>query len=204
MAYLVYKQNMNQITRRGPQNVIHFLNREYKNFGNITHADIFNAKKISLLDHSIKTARWMECNAHAKPFLVVAGLLHDYGYISDFHPTLGHNNNLNFTGSWILKDLGFPMDVILPISYHNLARQYLCTIDSNYYYSISQDARNLMMDLGGKLCSKQMMDFERNPHFSDSMLLLYASDMSYSTDKIHNNIIDYKNYIKHVLENKKN
>jgi predicted HD phosphohydrolase len=183
----------------GARSVVHHLNKQYTKYGGLLYSDVHN---INILDHSLQTARWLECNANSKTPLVVSGLLHDYGYIIQQSNGITSSIRHAQLGSHVLRDLGFPNNVIMPIKLHILARRYMCSIDASYYYgTLSFTDRLELKSQGGLLTSDEMLAFEKNPYFSDSMTLLYADDLSRSqTKSIHTSIYDYKNYIKDVLK----
>ena len=174
------------------EKIIKIINNQYKKYGSSKY--MIN-EPISILSHSLKSALWITENIHDyKPQLVVSTLLHDYGLVcKGKRSTNDEHANI---GAIELSKFGFNRDVTEPIRLHVLAKRYLCTI--NPYYTGSEMNFKLQ---GGYMTDKELLQFERNPYFTDSLIVRHADDGSndISYDSNCKSILDFQLIIKEVL-----
>lgn len=155
---------------------------------------------ITHLEHALQTTEIAKKNGESEEFQL-ACFFHDIG-----HLLLDENNSNN---EFLKKDLkhetigfkylykNFNKDITDPIMYHVLAKRYLCTIDNNYYESLSIASKKSFQIQGGKIDDDFLKKLENNDKFKNAVKLRKYEDIS----KIHNNInltinIDYiKNLI---------
>lgn len=173
-------------------NIIKIINNKYKKYGSSKY--IIN-EPTSILSHSLKSALWITENIHNyKPQLVVSTLLHDYGLVCKRETYT--NDEHAIIGAIELSKFGFKRDVTEPIRLHVLAKRYLCTI--NPYYTGAEISLKLQ---GGYMTDKELLQFERNPYFTDSLILRHADDGSrdISYNSKYKSILDFQLIMKEVL-----
>lgn len=176
-----------------PDKIIKIINNQYKKCGSSKY--MMN-EPISILSHSLKSALWITENIHDyKPQLVVASLLHDYGLVCMGKRSI--NDKHEIIGSIKLSKFGFNRDVTEPIRLHVLAKRYLCTINPNY----TEGCEMYLKLQGGFMTDKELLQFERNPYFTDSLIIRHADDGSkdISYNSKYKSIIDFQSIIKQVL-----
>jgi predicted HD phosphohydrolase len=180
-------------------NIIKIINNKYKKYGSSKYT--IN-EPTSILSHSLKSALWITENIHNyKPQLVVSTLLHDYGLVCKGETSKGEtgkgktNDEHAIIGAIELSKFGFTRDVTEPIRLHVLAKRYLCTI--NPYYTGVEISLKLQ---GGYMTDKELLQFERNPYFTDSLILRHADDGSRDiSNSKYKSILDFQLIMKEVL-----
>jgi predicted HD phosphohydrolase len=175
------------------EKIIKIINNQYKKNGSSKY--MINGPD-SILSHSLKSALWITENIHEyKPEIVVATLLHDYGLVCRYK-TIKTSIEHEIVGARELSKFGFNRDVTEPIRLHVLAKRYLCTI--NPYYTGVEMSSKLK---GGFMTDKELLQFERNPYFTDSLIVRHADDGSkdISYNSKYESIVDFQSFIKQVL-----
>lgn len=122
--------------------------------------------------------------------LHLSALLHDIGhYISydkkhklfQIHSpdeTLDIDDKHEYTGSLFLEKLGFPSRVFMPIKHHVNAKRYLSNKELLHYSSLTNASKMTLSLQGGRMSNEEMLKFQKNRYFNDSILLRKADDGS--------------------------
>jgi len=174
---------MNRLTK------ISTLLNLYKKFGTEKYTI---GEEQTQLSHALLSHKYARDFKHAKPYLCLSALIHDVGHFIYYpfgRPFYMERPPINplekdkddyheEQGFLFLEQLGFHNDITFPIRNHVLAKRYLCSIDNDYYNSLSEASRASFYLQGGKMGKSQMRNFENNSHFKDSLLLRKADDNS--------------------------
>lgn len=176
------------------------IDKAYKAFGGRAYAI---SEPTSITEHSVITARVMQCHICPGDNAVTAALLHDFGHVARCKP-IDPKNGVDDRHQWVavseLKKLGFPPEVYMPIGLHVKAKQYLASVNANYYGSLTEGSK-LSLGLQGGMMSKQSRRaFEKNKWF-DSAILLRMADDNGKDDRITNatDIMEFADTIERVL-----
>lgn len=156
---------------------------------------------VSILKHSLQTAKYCQVNHHGCSSDIVACLLHDYGHLlgTPVKPSSGINDFHEISGAFALEKLGFPEDITRPISLHVKAKRYLHTVDSEYKLSTGS---TLSLNLqGGKMTDKELREFEHNPYFNKAILLRICDDHGKHVEPsmVCDSILEWSYYISYIL-----
>ena len=155
---------------------------------------------ITHLEHALQTTELAKKNGESEDFQL-ACFLHDIG-----HLLLDENNSNN---DFLKEDLkhetiglkylnkNFNEEVTYPIMYHVLAKRYLCTVDNNYYESLSIASKKSFIIQGGKIEGDLLKRLEQNDKFKNAIKLRQYEDISKSQNNT-NFTIDI-DYIKNLL-----
>ncbi len=97
-------------------------------------------EQISQLDHALQTAALAE-QAGSSDELIIAALLHDIGHLIHLQNENGKvnitvNDSHEAVGARVLANI-FSPDVTAPIALHFESKSYICTIEPDYFYSLS-------------------------------------------------------------------
>ena len=124
-------------------------------------------EQVTQLEHALQTAALAKA-AGGTAAQVTSALLHDLGHLL----VCEHNAE----GDFLAEDLKhemigakyldpfFPSEVTVPISLHVPSKRYLCTVDPDYYDSLSSASKHSFVVQGGKMDDKQRAEFEKTPH----------------------------------------
>lgn len=131
-------------------------------------------EKISQLDHALQTAALAE-NAGSSDELIIAALLHDIGHLIHLQNENGKvnitvNDSHEAVGARVLANI-FSPDVTAPIALHVEAKRYLCTIEPDYFYSLSLGSVRSLENQGGVMTSDEIQRFENHPSFLAAVAL---------------------------------
>jgi putative nucleotidyltransferase with HDIG domain len=166
--------------RLSSRKIINIINNHYSLFGGSRYTI---SEPLTILEHSIQTANWLKI-ATNDTNLIVAGLLHDYGHVcqgTPIDPSTKINDHHEKVGAAALLKLGFSEEVVTPINLHVLAKRYLCTVDAEYYKSLSHGSKLSFHLQGQKLNEHEMAQFKKNKYFHQAILLRHADDAGKST-----------------------
>ena len=135
---------------------------------------------VSQLEHALQTALLAE-EAGASGELIVAGLLHDFGHLSNDQgetPTLrGVDDRHQYHGVSALKGI-FADAVLIPIRLHVDAKRYLCAVEPGYWESLSQDSQRSLELQGGVYSAQDVAQFIAQPYAQDAVRLRRWDDLA--------------------------
>ena len=191
-------QNIEENIEENKKNVIDNILKLYLLHGNKNYDP-----HITHLEHAFQTTQLAKNNNETLEFQLSC-FLHDIGHLLLDE----HNSNNNFlvknlkheTVAFHYLNKHFSNFITYPIMYHVLAKRYLCTIDNNYFNSLSQASQQSFIIQDGYLdkFSLQLINnkIKHSVHFSNAIKLRIYEDLSKS-QKI--NIDIDLNYIKNLL-----
>ena len=124
-------------------------------------------ERVTQFEHAVQTAALAKA-AGGTAAQVTSALLHDLGHLlvsehnadSDF---LAEDLEHEVIGATYLEPF-FPPEVTVPISLHVPSKRYLCTVDSDYYDSLSAASKHSFAVQGGKMSDEERAEFEKTPH----------------------------------------
>jgi gamma-butyrobetaine dioxygenase len=161
------------VLRRG---VIDEIFRTFRERG----SGAYLGEPVSIAEHSLQSAHAAEQDG-ARPKLVAAALLHDYGHLIHDLPEDAAEHGLDSRH----EDVGhaflgrhFGPEVVEPIRLHVAAKRYLCAVDPFYVSQLSA-ASTLSLHLqGGSYNQREVAAFERSPHANDAVRLRRYDDVA--------------------------
>lgn len=128
---------------------------------------------VTQLEHTLQCAQLAE-DADSEPALIVAALLHDIGHIlhrfgaepaaqgiDDHHEAIG--------AGWLTR--AFPPMVTEPVRLHVDAKRYLCSVDPEYFATLSPASVRSLELQGGPMGAVEAESFEENPYFEAAVRL---------------------------------
>jgi len=158
-------------------NVIRLLNNRYAKFGD------YKADNSTILNHSLRSARFMQCILHDTPSAITSALLHNYGLVAKGIPAVLENHET--VGVQALKRLGFPETVTKPISLQPLALRYLNTMHKNN---------------GTKMTFEEVVKFQNESYYHEAITLRTVVDINRrDCPLLGNSILSFREYLEHVL-----
>lgn len=138
------------------------------------HGEEHYEEDVTQMQHGLQAA-FQAREAGQEAALVTAALFHDIGHIMADDPV--HKNNPTVENddheklaADLLKDF-FPRQVTDPILLHVVAKRYLCTVNPDYYESLSDASQKSFHLQGGKMTDAQVANFEKHPHYKGAVLL---------------------------------
>jgi len=131
-------------------------------------------EKISQVDHALQTATLAE-QSGSNGELIVAALLHDIGHLVYLENEQGEvdisvNDSHEAVGARVLANL-FSAGVTAPIAMHVEAKRYLCTLEPDYFDSLSIGSVRSLNVQGGVMSKDEVNRFENHPSFSAAVAL---------------------------------
>ncbi|HMD45296.1 MAG TPA: HD domain-containing protein [Acidimicrobiales bacterium] len=124
---------------------------------------------VSVSDHLLQTATIAQAEGSDAP-LVVACLLHDLGWL------IGSGGAGHETRAALFLSEFFDRSVTEPIRLHVTAKQYLCTIDPDYYETLTLASRRTLHSQGGFLDAHGTAGFEAERYALDAVCLRRFDD----------------------------
>ncbi|MFP6873741.1 MAG: HD domain-containing protein, partial [Verrucomicrobiales bacterium] len=114
----------------------------------------FHYEEVTQLEHALQCAALAE-EANAGHTLITSALLHDIGHLlvdeeDDQEEVTGRDFCHEEMGADSLA-MFFPAAVTDPIRLHVPAKRYLCTVNSDYWDSLSEASRQSLAVQGGKM-----------------------------------------------------
>lgn len=79
-------------------------------------------------------------------------------------------------GGMLLHKLGFPDSVVVPVTLHAKAKQYLVTRNAGYKNQLSGASVATMVEQGGIMSPEECQIFENNPYFKSAITLRKYDD----------------------------
>ncbi|MEY3576258.1 MAG: metal-dependent phosphohydrolase [Actinobacteria bacterium] len=123
-------------------------------------------EQVSQLEHAVQCAHHARIDG-ADAALVVATLLHDIGHLlalenSDGSVDVSVNDTHEATGAAYLAR-HFSPAVTAPIALHVEAKRYLCTVEDDYFASLSVGSVRSLAVQGGRMSPDEVERFQRHP-----------------------------------------
>lgn len=135
---------------------------------------------VTQYEHAIQTAYWAS-KEKADNQLIVSALLHDIGHLlidedSSNNSFLDEDLYHESLGADYLKEL-FPKAILDPIRLHVPSKRYICTIEREYYDTLSEASKKSFQVQGGFMSDEEVMLFEREPYFKQAVQLRKWDDL---------------------------
>ncbi|MEM7282348.1 MAG: HD domain-containing protein [Pseudomonadota bacterium] len=138
-----------------------------------TAEDIYNAiaqafargesaygEALSIRDHMLQSAFLAEQDG-ASDRLVVATLLHDYGYLMDHSVSMLENFEHEHLGADLISRW-FDIDIVNAVRFHVDAKRYLCATESDYINHLSDASQATLRAQGGPMAPDEVDEFKKN------------------------------------------
>ncbi len=123
----------------------------------------YDGEAVSQLEHALQCAYLAE-QAESSPSLIASCLFHDLGHlIPGVKP---HEENALSLLSAIFKP-----EVTEPIRLHVEAKRYLCSVDPQYYSTLSLASQRSLTRQGGKFSPRESAQFLTQPHATAAIQL---------------------------------
>ena len=188
-----YNGNIIDKNEKDKEYIINYILNLYKTKGNTMYD-----KNISQLTHSFQTME-MAINKNFDEKFQLCCFLHDIGHLlldennsnEDFlkkdlnHELIGYNFLKNF----------FEEEITKPILLHVIAKRFLCSINNDYYNSLSESSKKSFKIQGGKMNKEEIRKFLKTSCCGDAIKLRELEDLSKKNDKPDINYI----YIEYLL-----
>ena len=150
----------------------------YEKYG----AHDYIGEPVTQVEHMTQGAMFAEMDRR-KPEIVIALFLHDIGHLLEFDDSSGEKmGNLGVMhhetkGKIFLQQLGIPYPIPNLVENHVKVKRYLVKKKSEYLQNLSEASRQTLNYQGGPMTLEEIYEFERDPLFSDSLLIRDYDDM---------------------------
>ena len=171
-----YKGDIIKGNEKHNEYIINYILNLYKTKGNTMYD-----KKISQITHSFQTMEMAIRRGFDEKFQLCC-FLHDIG-----HLLLDENNSSEdflkddlkheLIGYRFLKDF-FEDEITKPILLHVKAKRFLCTVNNEYYNSLSDSSKKSFKIQGGKMTQEQCNTFRNNSYVNLALTLREFEDIS--------------------------
>ncbi len=133
--------------------------------------DRYGGEAVSQLEHALQCAA-QAAQAQAPPTLIAASLLHDIGHLLAARSAglLERDDRHEISGANYLSAV-FASAVTEPIRLHVAAKRYLCTVDGEYYASLSAASQHSLKLQGGPFSAADAQAFIAQPHAREAVQL---------------------------------
>ena len=128
---------------------------------------------INQLAHAVQSG-FLARDQGSPASIVVAALLHDIGHmvhdLGDHPAAVGIDDRHEDTGSdWLKRYFG--PDVTEPIRLHVAAKRYLCTVEPDYFDTLSDDSVESLSLQGGRMTEDELAAFKLEPYWEGAVTL---------------------------------
>lgn len=160
-------------------------------------------EKVTQTNHMIQAAMVAEREGADKE-TILAAFLHDIGHL------LGHKNKLKQMDEWgtedhdviggrYLRSKGFPEKICKLVENHVNAKRYIVTINTGYYYELSEASKQTLIYQGGRMSDEELYKFDRDPLRKIYFQFRKWEEQSKELNVELNSIEMYKNLMLEVL-----
>ena len=140
----------------------------------------YGGECVTQLEHALQAATLAE-SEQASSALITAALLHDVGHLlhdlPDDAPDTGVDDHHETSGDRYLRQL-FPEAVTEPVRLHVPAKRYLCTVEQDYFDTLSEPSVVSLQLQGGRMTPGEVAEFERGPFVQDAVRLRRWDDLA--------------------------
>ena len=173
--------------------VINYILNLYKNKGKSMYD-----KNINQVTHAFQTMELAIKCGFTEDFQLTC-FLHDIGHLlldekNDNVDFLKEDLNHELIGYNFLKNF-FEDEITKPILLHVVAKRFLCSINNDYYNSLSDSSKKSFKIQGGKMNQEQIKKFLKTSCCGDAVKLRELEDISKKNEKPEINYV----YIEHLL-----
>lgn len=161
----------------------------------------YGREAVTQQDHALQAAYFAE-RASASPSLIAAALLHDVGHLlhdlSDDAPELGIDDVHETLGArWLEQRYG--IDVVEPVRLHVAAKRYLCSVEQEYFSTLSPASVLSLKLQGGPMSDDEAREFRSHLHFADAIALRRWDDAAKIPDLETPNLEHFARYLDQAL-----
>jgi predicted HD phosphohydrolase len=137
-------------------------------------------EQVTQLEHALQTAA-LARRDQAATHEIVAALLHDVGHFlvdeyqayDDFlRPDLHHEE---VGARWLAQF--FPAEVTALVRLHVPAKRWLCTMNAEYWQSLSEVSKYSLLVQGGKMLPEEMAVFQAHSGWQAAVMLRQRDDL---------------------------
>lgn len=141
-------------------------------------SEAYFGEKVSQFEHASQ-AMLLAMSDDESIELQVAAFLHDIGHMleskEDSMEIYGRKDHEEAAAKW-LAERGFSEKIQATVKNHVDAKRYLCFKNSEYYEGLSKASKKTLEFQGGVMTEKEVIDFENDPFFEESLKLRYWDD----------------------------
>jgi phosphonate degradation associated HDIG domain protein len=195
-----FSTNIKKMTEERAIGIANEIMDLYEQHGGSEYA----GEKISQLEHMVQAAQLAEEKGFDEE-VILAAFLHDIGHIAE---QAGAENKMDEYG---LKDhesigaeyliaKGFSYRIVRLVASHVNAKRYLTRTDPDYYNQLSEASRKTLEFQGGMMSAEEAEDFEKDPLFSEIILMRRWDEQAKVEDKPVPDLYRYRTMIiNHLL-----
>ena len=162
---------------------------------------MYGGEAVTQLQHALQCAT-LARRAGAKPQLVTAALLHDYGHLINADDAAAAAKGRDMFHEDIAADYlaqWFPPDVTEPIRMHVPAKRYLCAVDQSYFDGLSPASVTSLEVQGGVFNKAEAKEFSDRPHAEDAISLRRWDDLAKDVDAQTDTLTSFRTEIETSL-----
>ena len=161
-------------------------------------------ESVTQLEHALQSAALAVSERRADSE-VAAALLHDVGHLlMDEHQErndfLGEDLKHEIVGANWLSSF-FPESITQPIRLHVLAKRYLCSLDKEYWSSLSNASKKSLERQGGPMEKSEIIEFEQQTGYEDAVRIRRYDDCAKVADREVPSLSEYSDLIRNLLRN---
>jgi phosphonate degradation associated HDIG domain protein len=163
----------------------------------------YAGEKVSQLEHMVQAAQLAESGGFDEE-VVLAAFLHDIGHIAE--EATGENEMDEYgikdheaLGAQYLSEHGFSSKISKLVASHVQAKRYLTRSDPDYFNQLSEASRKTLDFQGGMMTVEEAEAFERDPLFSEIVLMRRWDEKAKIQDKPMPDLNHFHEMIVHHL-----
>ncbi|MCL6269060.1 HDIG domain-containing protein [Sansalvadorimonas sp. 2012CJ34-2] len=155
-------------------NVVKRIIQLYRRFGGENYGE-----QVTLLDHAFQAADLASTDG-CDDEMIAAAFLHDIGHLleHDGLQPMGHYDARahDLLGADYLAAAGFSGRIVKLVASHVQAKRYLCTVENDYYETLSETSKESLEFQGGIMSADETSDFSIRPDLEDVLALRRYDD----------------------------
>lgn len=161
-------------------------------------------ESVTQLEHALQSAA-LAVNERRADSEVAAALLHDVGHLlMDEHQErddfLGEDLKHEIVGANWLSSF-FPESITQPIRLHVPAKRYLCSLDKEYWSSLSNASKKSLEQQGGPMEKSEIIEFEQQTGYEDAVRIRRYDDRAKVAEREVPPLSEYSDLIRNLLRN---
>jgi len=151
---------------------------------------------LSMLAHSLQTAEQVRRLGGSEQ-LVLAGLLHDVGHLTEDAGQWGDPDHAN-AGAVRLQQL-LPQGVVEPVRLHVAAKRWLVANDPTYHAQLSEASQETLRQQGGAFDAVASAEFLATPWSGEAIMLRRGDDLAKDPAAPTPGLATYRTSLEHAL-----
>ena len=159
-------------------------------------------ESVTSLSHALQCAH-LAREAGAPDEMVAAALLHDVGHLaadlqgSDRFDLEVDDDVHEALGGRILSPI-FGPSVAQPVALHVTAKRWRCTVQPEYYDTLSETSKKTLKAQGGLLSDDERRRFEAHPGFERALALRDWDDLAKDPDAAYPDLESYRTMLERL------